>query len=384
MIEIIQQKETTEEKFEGRLPKNIRQIGNPEKDFRIYMEDYVYTYLHPAQIQGMEIGVYPRLLILLGEIEHFANRSCAFISGAVQVDNRDFSKGIPELTEDAWREIHMQILKYFEKSEIVGWVLDIPGHSLHITEEIEQMHKKNFIGTFQFFFLMDSQEREEAFYTWKQGKLTRKEVYFIYYEKNPQMQEYMISRRENRVDNMIMPEIVQDRAAKSYRALMLEKKETTMKRRTGFLSYLTSLLMVITLCVVSVILLGSIQRMHQMEQTISVMAAVEEEKIEEPIEEPIKEKYVDVEIIRGEIIPALEEAEKKEVKATEKTPVEVQPETKANVYLEQGYYIVESGDSLQNICFKIYQTDAILDELCELNGITDQNSILVGQKLTLP
>jgi len=194
----------------------------------------------------------------------------------------------------------------------------------------------------------------------------------------------MISRRENRVDNMIMPEIVQDRAAKSYRALMLEKKETTMKRRTGFLSYLTSLLMVITLCVVSVILLGSIQRMHQMEQTISVMAAVEEEKIEEPIEEPIKEKYVDVEIIRGEIIPALEEAEKKEVKATEKTPVEVQPETKANVYLEQGYYIVESGDSLQNICFKIYQTDAILDELCELNGITDQNSILVGQKLTLP
>jgi len=30
MIEIIQQKETTEEKIEGRLPKNIRQIGNPE------------------------------------------------------------------------------------------------------------------------------------------------------------------------------------------------------------------------------------------------------------------------------------------------------------------------------------------------------------------
>ncbi|OLA91231.1 MAG: hypothetical protein BHW44_04885 [Roseburia sp. 40_7] len=61
MIEIIQQTEKKEEKSEGRLPNNIRQIGNPEKDFRIYMEDYVYTYLHPAQIQGMEIVIVPRL-----------------------------------------------------------------------------------------------------------------------------------------------------------------------------------------------------------------------------------------------------------------------------------------------------------------------------------
>ena len=56
MIEIIQQTAKTEENLESRLPKNIRQIGNPEKDFRIYMEDYVYTYLHPAQIHGMEMG----------------------------------------------------------------------------------------------------------------------------------------------------------------------------------------------------------------------------------------------------------------------------------------------------------------------------------------
>lgn len=64
MIEIIQQTVKTEENLEIKLPKNIRQIGNPEKDFRIYMEDYVYTYLHPAQIHGIEIGILPRLLIL--------------------------------------------------------------------------------------------------------------------------------------------------------------------------------------------------------------------------------------------------------------------------------------------------------------------------------
>ena len=60
MIEIIQETEKTEDKQEAKLPRNIRQIGNPEKDFRIYMEDYVYTYLHPAQLYGCEIGVFPR------------------------------------------------------------------------------------------------------------------------------------------------------------------------------------------------------------------------------------------------------------------------------------------------------------------------------------
>ena len=32
------------------LPRNYRQIGEPGAK-KIYVEDYVYTYLHPAQIQ---------------------------------------------------------------------------------------------------------------------------------------------------------------------------------------------------------------------------------------------------------------------------------------------------------------------------------------------
>ena len=80
---------------------------------------------------------------------------------------------------------------------IVGWVLDIPGNTLEISREMEETHRRNFISKYQFFFLMDSQEREEAFNTWKEGRLARKEGDFIYYEKNPGMQEYMISKRED-------------------------------------------------------------------------------------------------------------------------------------------------------------------------------------------
>ena len=48
MIEVIYKDEKREENDSGKIfdiPKNIRQIGQVSEDYRIYMEDYVYTFL---------------------------------------------------------------------------------------------------------------------------------------------------------------------------------------------------------------------------------------------------------------------------------------------------------------------------------------------------
>lgn len=441
MIEIIQETEKTQDKQEAKLPRNIRQIGNPEKDFRIYMEDYVYTYLHPAQIYGYEIGVFPRLLILVGEIEHFANRSCAFISGALQVENEHFPEILPELNDTTWRRVKKQMQQFFDKCQVVGWVLDIPGNALEVTPEIEEMHRENFPNSFQFFFLMDSKEREEAFYTWKQGKLTKKEGYFIYYEKNPQMQEYMISRRQEHFGEHPPVEDVDDEAARSYRAMMMERKEHSYKRRSGFFSYAISSLMVIALCSVSVLLIGYIRRMDHMEETLTVMSVAMETTEQERVSQP---GQVAVETISSSIAPLQGEVSQEDVNPlgdglgeitiegwqgenpTEEQPTDVmggegtqaedistegqqtddtQPEenqedsteqetdapesakpvsSEAETALQQGYYIVKGGDSLEKICFKIYGNYEKLGEICRINGIENQNTIYVGQKIMLP
>jgi len=427
MIEIIQETEKAEDKQEAKLPRNIRQIGNPEKDFRIYMEDYVYTYLHPAQLYGCEIGVFPRMLILVGEIEHFSNRSCAFISGAVQVENERFPEEVPELNDAAWRRVKKEMQQFFDKCQIVGWVLDIPGNALEITPEIEDMHRTNFLNNFQFFFLMDSKEREEAFYTWKEGRLTRKEGYFIYYEKNPQMQEYMISRRQEHFGEHPPIEDVDDEAARTYRAMMMERKENSFKRHSRIFSYAISSLMVVALCSVTVLLIGYIRRMDHMEETLTVMSvameSTEQERVSQPGEvavETISSNIVPAEDIQGEVqqdpedimaegqpenvLPepsggALageqqpENQEEPNVSATEKPKDETESSyeeetppvlTEAQVCLQQGYYIVKAGDSLEKVCFKIYGSYDKLEEICRLNGIENQNTIFAGQKITLP
>ena len=53
-------------------------------------------------------------------------------------------------------------------------------------------------------------------------------------------------------------------------------------------------------------------------------------------------------------------------------------------YLEQGYYIVQQGDNLEGICLKVYQTTAMMDKICEANGIENSDEIYEGQYLTLP
>ena len=53
MIEVIYKDEKQEMKdgtTEWELPKNIRQIGLVSGDYRIYIEDYVYTFLHLSLI----------------------------------------------------------------------------------------------------------------------------------------------------------------------------------------------------------------------------------------------------------------------------------------------------------------------------------------------
>lgn len=443
MIEIIQENSKTEENLEGKLPKNIRQIGNPEKDFRIYMEDYVYTYLHPAKIQEGVHQETPRLLILLGEIEHLSNRSCAFISGAIQIPSHQLLQGELELEEEVWQTVRMEIRQYFAKSEIIGWVYDLAGSSFEITVEIENLHRKHFAGKFQFLFLMDSVEREEAFYMWKQGQLAKKDGYFIYYEKNPQMQEYMICQREAEQGEIPQKEEVDDKAAQNYRAMMLERKEQVVKTHWGFGTYATYGLLILSLCTVSVVLLGSIKKVDNMESAISKLS-VSMESTER--KQGNQKKQVTVETISGNVqpiapsqeevgqetdvgqgsneepLPVAQSPEAEQPPVEEQPPVTEQPQeaeqapveeqkstpetttppetnqaenkedpdatepqkTDVELWRQQGYYIVQAGDSLRQICYKIYQTYAMMEKLCEVNGISDENTILAGQKLILP
>lgn len=87
-----------------------------------------------------------------------------------------------------------------------------------------------------------------------------------------------------------------------------------------------------------------------------------------------------------------ENTEQPETAETQSEKEEQKPETvntaaqadEAQTYLNQGYYVVQQGDNLAAICRKIYKTTAMMDKVCEANGIDDPDAIYAGQYLTLP
>lgn len=78
------------------------------------------------------------------------------------------------------------------------------------------------------------------------------------------------------------------------------------------------------------------------------------------------------------------DAQTQGVTSSETAPTAAAGKTEAQIYLEQGYYVVQKGDNLAGICRKIYQTTAMMDKICEINQIEDKDAIYAGQYLALP
>ncbi|MEI3280915.1 MAG: hypothetical protein V8R46_09430 [Eubacterium ramulus] len=66
-----------------KLPKNIRQVGERDQVVKLYIEDYVNTYLkrlYPAGGQHLRVG------LLLGEIRTEEGIPFLFIDGALEME----------------------------------------------------------------------------------------------------------------------------------------------------------------------------------------------------------------------------------------------------------------------------------------------------------
>ena len=70
--------------------------------------------------------------------------------------------------------------------------------------------------------LMEPAEKEEAFFFFENGLMVRQRGYYIYYEKNPLMQEYMIEKNKDFAPEFT--ENVSDEAVVSFRKIIRNKK----------------------------------------------------------------------------------------------------------------------------------------------------------------
>lgn len=78
--------------MEQQFPKNVRQIGNVSDSPKIYVEDYVDTFLNQLCDYNEEnaVGAF-----LVGTQIMIEDQQCVYISGVVQMDELPLKDGEP-------------------------------------------------------------------------------------------------------------------------------------------------------------------------------------------------------------------------------------------------------------------------------------------------
>ena len=188
MIEIINKEDSAKENWNQkeesiRLPKNIRQMGSPRGRHKIYLEDYVYTYLRTTSKDKESCAA-----VFLGKSQVVKDIRYTFIKGVIECSEVVFQWERISLDDSFWDYIYKEEKQYFPDTEIVGWFLGRAGQAMELSPMVEAAHRKYFAGRDKVLMLMDILEGEELFFVYEQGYLQKREGYYIYYEKNLSMQ----------------------------------------------------------------------------------------------------------------------------------------------------------------------------------------------------
>ena len=268
--------------MERQLPKNVRQIGNVSDSPKIYVEDYVDTFFAQLCEKCEKSGKGPMGAFLVGDIQPGPDEEYVYIYGAIQMHDLKMSGNEYVIDEDTWKHAYEDCKQYFEEGEMLGWFVAHPGVPLIPEASTVRLHKKSFPKKNTVFIMKDPVEKDETYYVHKMNDLMEIGGHYTYYEKNPCMQNYMISSRKK--NGAFPTETVEDRAAKDFRNMVRKRGEGRKGRKTGSVMYAVSACLVLVLIIMGVSMINSFDRMKSVQNTLDTLAGTSD-KVETQIRE---------------------------------------------------------------------------------------------------
>lgn len=391
----------SETEKEWKLPKNTRQIGEEIGEKKLYVEDYVVTYLNRLANEKDVARA-----ILIGTVKEQNLYPYIFIDGAVEVEDY-------HMDEKQREEFEKKIEMEFGIRKIMGWFFSSKEGPVIYNQEVLDTYRQYFAEENQVLLVSDPLEEELNAFFMEDEMLTEQPGYQIYYEKNLPMQNRLIEKnigksREKGAEN-------KDDAIHRFRELVKLKKtekETEEEKKNGWLTYIASGFLVMTILALGVTIIYSYDRMKQVEQSLAILSNHVDSQKEYVTDQPesaeevishIKDVTEETETVSLEDITVEEETfagatfwnQTEQEKTEPETEAVSEKETAAETESQDAQntignvtarasYTVKVGDTLAGISQMYYGTTEKVQEICSLNGITDEDPILPGQKILLP
>lgn len=367
-----------------KIPTNVKQIGNIESTLQVYLEDFVHSYLKEFSAVDSSIE---QVAILVGKYIEQEQEQFLLITGAIRGEHTTIRKGSVVFTEQTWDKIHANKEKYFPDEEIVGWVRSQPGFGVFLSGYDQQFHQTFFKDSFQLVYVIDPVEKTDAFFQWEEGQAKKISGYFIYYDKNTLMHEYMI-------DNRLVPEKKDKENPENFLRL-LRRTEKVKKSQKNYQQKISSLAAFsVTMIVVSGLMgLQLINLQNRFENISSRYEALSLrlENLSKETTAVFNQQASTAKQQQTQTAPAVKNNQPKPVEApvsnTKPTTVKhtTAPAKKpAAPVVQYTTYTVKKGDTLLGIALRKYGDANMMKKIKQYNAISESNNIRIGQKIKLP
>ena len=396
------------------LPKNITQIGEADKHCRVYVEDYVVSYIKQmngmAQNKDIAIALYGRRTTENGVAYLFAYGSAKL---------NFLQKPVRHLSQAQEQEIEKLRKKYFPEMAFLGYQI-LNGEMVEGFRICEQEICRYVAGYAQFYEKNDSmlaymlENREEEA---EPEKLDQEK-----YEVVKKRQEERRQRQESGHASRAVGH-TENTSVEYRRAAATRRKEpdniipmpTVGLRRMK----MAATGVFVLLCVMALALMRQENTGESLEETArQAMSSLMEQKLPDAVEE---QNQVSTLVAEDKLEAALrqennavaenttatvettvpetavtETAVEDTTEVTEEPQPEVTPEPTPEVTAEPEAsqtqetvaqptaYTIKKGDTLIGISLRNYGSNTKVSEICALNGITDPDDIKIGQEILLP
>lgn len=390
------------------LPKNITQIGEINHGCKIYVEDYVVSYI--KQLNGhaidkeLAVGMY-------GVRREEGGITYLFFYGAcklnfLQRETRHLSQAVLQEAEKARK-------KYFSEYDFLGYRL-LNG------------------------------EMVEGFHVYEQGVCRYVEGYAQFYEKNDSMLRFMVDERQEEakpeefdqakydVVKRRQEERRQKAEAQTFRSGRRERDMRTGKKsvpgqKEGVPDTrlrqmkITAAAVFIVLCGAGLATMGGEGKLNELRQAAQdLVDGMSEQQLPDMVEVSNGEVQVGTIVAEDKLTDAIRKeneaasasaptpepeltpestptpeptVEPEPTPTIEPTPTpeptpdptpEPTPEPTPTPEPEPVSYTIQRGDTLIGICMRWYGSDQRVAEICALNNISNPDDIKIGQKILLP
>ena len=374
------------------LPKIVTQIGEANPHCKIYVEDYVISYMKQlnqyARDKSMAVGLY-------GVRKEEAGITYLFFYGAGRLNF--LQKECRHLSQAVLQEAEKQRKRYFKDYVFLGYRL------------------------------LDG-EMVEGFHVCEQGVCRYIEGYAQFYEKNDSMLAYMVDQREEEAkpeefdqekyntvkkrqeERRALAEEKGGQASIFRKEHVKEPEDSSGAARLRRMKYSAAAVFVL-LCVAGLTAMGNGDKAGDLQSaasrfwseltrrqlpdnddntvavsnnSVQVGTIVAEDKLNDAI---LKENAVQASsspVVPSAAAPVVQSTPQPAVQPTPEPAVQPTPEPTVQPTPEPVSYTVKRGDTLIGICIQKYGSDARVAEVCSLNNIKNPDSIKIGQKILLP